>query len=71
MENIEITVCSDLDYDNLIAEIKIDNVFVGIVTNEPDEPLRFEIPNGQESSINVELDTYFKAINNAKLELLK
>jgi hypothetical protein len=71
MENIEITVCSDLNYDNLIAEIKIDNVFVGIVTSEPDEPLRFELPNGQISSINVELDTYLKAINHAKSELLK
>tara|TARA_A200000113_G_scaffold206917_1_gene204175 strand:- start:305 stop:520 length:216 start_codon:yes stop_codon:yes gene_type:complete len=71
MENIEITVCSDLDYDNLIAEIKIDNVFVGIVTNEPNEPLKFEIPHGQISSVKVELDTYFKAINDAKSELLK
>jgi len=40
MENIEITVGSDLDYESLIAEIKIDGAFAGIVTNESDESFR-------------------------------
>jgi hypothetical protein len=71
MENIEITVGSDLDYESLIAEIKIDGAFVGIVTNEPDESFKFEIQSGQISSINVGLETYIKALNDAKSELLK
>ncbi|MBA6234384.1 MULTISPECIES: hypothetical protein [unclassified Colwellia] len=71
MGNIEITVGSDLDYESLIAEIKIDGAFVGIVTNEPDESFKFEIQSGQVSSINVELETYIKALNDAKSELLK
>jgi len=69
--NINITISSDLDYENLIAEITIDGNFIGLVTKEPDEVTKFEIPDGQVSSVKVELGTLLTAIEKAKSELLK
>ncbi len=68
--NIEITVCSDLDYENLVAEITIDGKFIGLVTNEPDKGICFEIPNGQISFQSIDLDALEQALKNAKKELL-
>jgi len=69
--NIDITISSDLDYENLIAEVLINGNFIGLVTNEPNKGVRFEIPEGQVALVNVELDTLLTAIEKAKAELLK
>ena len=67
--NIEIMICSDLDYECLFAEITIDEKFIGLVTNEPSKGVCFEAPKGQVSGEAIELDTYIKALNKAKSEL--
>ena len=66
---ISITVCSDLDYENLIAEITIDKNFFGIVTNEPSIGFCFEMPEGQVSGTPVSLDVFIEAIERAKNSL--
>lgn len=68
---IEITISSDLDYDNLIAEIIIDGQFIGLITNEPSQAVRFEIPEGQVSTVNVDFNILLNALDKAKRELLQ
>ncbi len=63
---IDITICSDLDYENLIAEISVNNRFIGLVTNEPDKGVCFEIPKGQVSFESIELCIFIDALNEAR-----
>lgn len=71
LTNIEIEVSSDLDYECLIAEIFIDDNFIGLVTNEPSKGICFEAPKGQLSGEPVELEMYIEALKKAKIKLLK
>ncbi|WP_269520789.1 hypothetical protein [Alteromonas sp. BMJM2] len=68
---INITILSDLNYENLLAEILIDGKFVGLVTNEPDKPVCFEISAGELKFSALELDLFQKALNLAEKELLQ
>ena len=70
-DNIEITISSDLDYDCLIAEIMINDVFVGLVTNEPDKGICFEVPEGQMRIGSISLETFQAALVRAKDALIK
>ena len=69
--NIEIEICSDLDYDSLVAEITIDGKFIGLVTNEPSKGICFVAPEGQVSGEPIDLEIYIKGLDEAKKELLK
>jgi hypothetical protein len=69
-DNIAITICSDLDYECLIAEIIINGKFVGLLTNEPNKEVCFEIPDDQTSCAGVKLDVLENALKQAKQELL-
>ena len=68
--NIQIQICSDLDYDNLIAEIIINGEFVGLISKEPDCDIIFEIPEGQVNSIKVPLVDFEKSLVLARKALL-
>jgi hypothetical protein len=69
-DNIEITICSDLDYECLIAEIIINGKFIGLLTNEPNKEICFAIPDGQISSAEIKLDALENALKQAKRVLL-
>tara|TARA_Y100000310_G_scaffold247516_1_gene253117 strand:+ start:1614 stop:1871 length:258 start_codon:yes stop_codon:yes gene_type:complete len=66
---ITITIHSDLDFENLAAEILIDGKFIGLVTNEPNQNLRFVIPKGELKFEQLDLDTFQEALTLAKREL--
>lgn len=68
---ISITILSDLNYENLLAEILIDGKFIGLVTNEPDKPVCFEIPDGELKFRSLDLELFQKALDLAKEELLQ
>ncbi|RUO65965.1 hypothetical protein SAMN06297229_0565 [Pseudidiomarina planktonica] len=68
---IDVIVSSDLDYENLIAEVAIDDIFVGLVTNEPSKGVCFEAPAGQVLGEPIAFDIYIKALIKAKNELLQ
>ncbi|NQY36496.1 MAG: hypothetical protein HRT37_16280 [Alteromonadaceae bacterium] len=72
MDNrISITILSDLNYDNLLAEILIDGQFIGLVTNEPDKSVCFEIPKGELKFKSLDFDLFQEALSLAKKELLQ
>ena len=68
---IVITVLSDLEYENLLAEILIDGQFIGLVTNEPDRPVCFEVPEGELKFQSLDLEVLQEALAMAKKELLQ
>ncbi|MCL5050020.1 MAG: hypothetical protein M1473_05745 [Firmicutes bacterium] len=68
---ITVTILSDLKYENLLAEILIDGQFIGLVTNEPEQPISFEIPEGELKSLSLDLATFQEALSMAKKELLQ
>lgn len=68
-DDIKVTVCSDLDHDNVLAEIVINGKFIGLVTDEPGKEMSFEIPEGQLSTQSVPLDLFEKALSIAKERL--
>jgi len=68
---IDINISSDLDYENLIAEVIIEGNFVGLVTNEPSKEICYEAPEGQVSDKPVDLDIFIEALKEAKRLLLK
>lgn len=68
---IDITISSDLDYENLIADVVVNGKFFGLITNEPSKGLCYEAPEGQVSSEPIELDILIAALNEAKRQLLK
>ena len=68
-ESINIVVCSDLEHENLVAEITINGRFIGLVTDEPNKELCFEIPQGQLSLESVNLDLFEKSIATARRKL--
>jgi hypothetical protein len=70
-QKIDIQICSDIDYECLFAEVTIDGKFFGLVTNEPSKGICFEAPEGQVSDKAIDLETYIKALNEAKSELLR
>jgi len=70
-KRISITILSDLNYENLLAEILIDGQFIGLVTNEPDKPVCFEIPQGELNFQSLEFDLFQEALHLAKKELLQ
>ncbi|PKH88321.1 hypothetical protein [Colwellia sp. Bg11-28] len=70
-QKVDIQICSDVDYECLIAEITIDGTFFGLVTNEPSKGICFEAPEGQVSDEPIDLETYIRALKEAKSELLK
>jgi hypothetical protein len=68
---ITVTILSDVEYENLIAEILIDGKFIGLITNEPDKELNFEVPKGECKFEAIELNVLLEALNLAKAELLQ
>ncbi len=68
---ITVTILSDLKYENLLAEILIDGQFIGLVTNEPNRPISFEIPDGELRFQSLDLATFQEALSLAKKELLQ
>ena len=68
---IDITISSDLDYENLIADVVLDGKFFGLITNEPSKGFCYEAPKVQVSSDPIELDTLIAALNEAKRQLLQ
>ncbi|WP_377144421.1 hypothetical protein [Pseudidiomarina halophila] len=62
---------SDVNYENLLAEILIDGHFIGLVTTEPDQPICFEIPDGELKFQSLDLDILQEALSAAKKELLQ
>ena len=68
-DGINVVVCSDLEHENLVAEITINGRFIGLVTDEPNKDLCFEIPQGQLSLESVSLDLFEKAIAIARRRL--
>jgi hypothetical protein len=68
-ENIKIIICSDLDHENLVAEITIDNKFIGLISEEPNQDLCFELPNGQAQFEIINLDAFESAIAEARKAL--
>lgn len=69
--NIKVTICSDLEHDNLLAEISINGRFIGLVTEEPDKKISFEIPERQQSIESVELDLLEEALRIARSRLIQ
>lgn len=67
---ITIQICSDLDYDNLIAEIYFKGQFIGLLSGEPERELCFEIPNGKGGFTPIELENFKEALERAKEKLL-
>ena len=68
---IRIQVCSDLDYDNLIAEIYAGEKFIGLLSNEPCKALCFEIPDNKGGFSAIELECFKRALEDAKKQLLQ
>lgn len=68
---IDVIISSDLDHEQLIAEILIDGRFVGLVSNEPSNGLCFEIPSDQISKQTVPLEALLKGLAKAERELTK
>ena len=70
---IQIEIASDTDYENLIANIYIEGLFVGLVHQETDVPI-FEIPSEEKTIgrvFSVEADLMIEAIDRAKRELVQ
>jgi hypothetical protein len=73
---IEIQVCSDTDYDRLIAEVYIDGVFVCLLSQEdgPDR-LMIEFPRSAASNLDLaaiySLSDFTEGVMRAKHELTK
>lgn len=65
-ESIKVTVCSDLEHDDLLAELVIGGQFIGLVTEEPGKKMSFEIPEGQLSIKSVDLDLLEQALRTAR-----
>ena len=70
-ESIEVQISSDLDYDNLIAEIHIGSKFVGLVTNEPGKGVCFEMPDGNGGFNPINFEIFKVALDKAKKELMQ
>lgn len=68
---IQIQIASDLDYENLIAEITFRGRFVGLLSNEPGQGLCFEIPDGKGDFNAIGLDSFKVALERARKELLQ
>ncbi|MCF7516558.1 hypothetical protein L3V43_22065 [Pseudoalteromonas sp. L23] len=68
---IDVTISSDIDYENLIAEIHVDGNFIGLVTNEPHQGVCFELPDGQADWNKIGVSVLIQAIEIAKIELLQ
>lgn len=68
---IDIAISSDLDYENLIAEVSVQGKFIGLITNEPSKGLCYEAPAGQVTNEPIELDILIAALNEAKRQLLQ
>lgn len=74
-ERIKITVCSDTDYNQLIAEIYIDGKFVALISQENGaDNLQIEFPgSGQNDSIisrKVEYSLFLIALERARIQLV-
>ena len=69
-QQIDIVICSDLDYECLLAEITIDGIFIGLVTNEPGKGLCFELPDDNVPFTSISFDIFENALNQAKQALL-
>lgn len=68
---IEIRITSDLDYENLIAEITANGKFIGLISNEPKKSLCFEAPNGKGGFNSIELECFKAVLDNAKKNCFK
>ena len=68
---IEVIISSDLDYENLIAEINVDGNFIGLITSEPKEDVCFEIPDRQTDWCKISASVLTEAIEIAKKDLLQ
>lgn len=71
MDKFSVTVHSDLEHENLLAEVEINGQFVGLVTNEPGDPVAFEIPQGEVKFQSLDLDVFIAALIRARKELLQ
>ena len=69
--NIKVTISSDLDYENLIAEIIADGEFIGLLTAEPNQQVCFELPEGQGNWNKIEANLLIEALQIARKELLQ
>jgi hypothetical protein len=74
-ERIKITICSDTDYEQLIAEIYIDGKFVALISQENGaDHLQLEFPDsGQNGSIisrKVEYSLFHIALERARIQLV-
>lgn len=72
---MDIRICSDLDYENLIAEIYCDGKFVALISHEGDASnLRIEFPGSDQNeeaiARQVDLDSFEQAVQEAKQKLL-
>lgn len=70
-DGIEIQIASDLDYENLLAEIHVDNNFIGLLTNEPEKGVCFEVPDGKGGFRSISIERFRLALDKAKKELLQ
>lgn len=75
-KKLRVQVCSDVDYDNLIAEIYCDEKFVALISQEEGvSNLKVELPgpNQNEAAVirKVDLDWFQKALQEAKKKLIE
>jgi hypothetical protein len=72
---LKIVICSDVDYDNLIAEIYYDDKFVALISQEEGPSklkVEFSGPTQNEEAIlrKVDLDWFQHALEEAKEKLI-
>jgi len=75
MRKIKIMICSDTDYDQLIAEMYVDDKYIGLISQErgPNNlVVEFPGPDQYEAVITreVEIEILLEALSKAKKELI-
>ena len=72
-EKIKVQVCSDIDYDNLMAEIYIDGNFTALISDEnASGEMEIKFPrasNTKAIELKVSLDAFEDALKLAKKKL--
>ena len=73
MNQLRIDICSDTDYEKLVAEIYCDNKFVALISQES-EQLMLEFPSSasveNQTTRAVDLKWFEKALAEAKQKLV-
>lgn len=73
MNNFTVEICSDLDYEEMVADISYENQTIAIITQErgiEDMEIVLLYPNAEITSRNFPLNGFIEAITFAKKRLI-